>query len=386
MERHIIHIHIPAFAIAVERVGRPELRGRPVVVAWGCTGRAPVLCASAEARREGVAKGMPLGHARNVCPDVTVLRPDRARTEKAGSLLGDVVARYTPLWEPPRPGHVYLDVTGTARLWGRAKDTAERVRKEILERLRLAGTAGVAGNKMVSSIASRIHETPATLDVDHGREGAFIAPLRAEVLPGIGPVRKRVLLEELGITLVREVAALEVGDLRVLFGRQAFLLHQRALGIDDTPVYPPSTRPLVQEETNLAEDENDDRRLLATLYGMVERCARRLRERGLAPRRGGVLLRYADQREAIRRVSLSGQSAWDVDLYAPMEEAFHRACLRRVRVRFLRVWFTDLVLPKGRQLSLFDVRPTPGERRAGVTRALDRIRDRFGYDAVRVRR
>jgi len=382
MERNIIHIHVPAFAIAVERVVRPELRGRPVVVAWGGTERASVLSVSSEARREGVARGMPLGAARRMCPDLSVIHPDRGRTEKAGRLLAEVASRYTPLWEPPRPGHVYMDVTGTARLWGRAKDTAERVRKEVLERLGLAGTVGVAGNKMVSSIASRIHEAPATLEVDHGREGAFIAPLPVDVLPGIGPVRQRLLLEELGITRVRQVAVLQVGDLRLLFGRQAVVLRQRALGIDDTPVCPPAAKPVVAEETTLAEDENDDRRLLGVLYVMVEICARRLRDRGLAPRSGGVLIRYADQRESSRRVALSGRTAWEPDLYAPLQEAFLKACARRVRVRFMRVWFGDLALPMGRQLSLFEREPTPGEEKADVIRAMDRIRDRYGRKAV----
>lgn len=383
MTRHIIHLHIPAFPIAVERVARPELRDRPVAVAWGRTARASLLCVSSEARREGVARGMPLGRARDVCPGLTVLSPDPARTERAGRLLAETAARYTPLWEPPRPGHVYLDVTGTSRLWGRAKDTADRVRREVLERLRLAGTAGVAGNKMVSSIASRIHPVPGILDVDLGREERFMAPLEVDVLPGIGPVRRRLLLEELGIVRVRQVAALEAGDLRLLFGRRGDLLHQRALGIDPTPVYPPRKKPLVQEERTLAEDDNDDRRLLGLLYEMVERCARRLRERDLAPGKAGLLIRYADRREEVRRTALSGESSWDPDLYGPLEELFLRACSRRVRVRFLRVWFTDLVPPRGRQLSLFDAPPSAGEERAGVTRALDRIRARHGDAAVR---
>ncbi len=383
MSRHIIHLHIPAFPIAVERVARPELRDRPVAVAWGRTARASLLCVSFEARREGVARGMTLGRARDVCPGLTVLSPDAARTEKAGRLLAETAARYTPLWEPPRPGHVYLDVTGTSRLWGRAKDTADRVRREVLARLRLAGTVGVAGNKMVSSIASRIHPVPGILDVDPGREEVFMAPLEVDVLPGIGPVRQRLLLDELGITRVRQVAALETGDLRLLFGRQGDLLHQRALGIDPTPVVPPLKKPVVQEELALSEDDNDDRRLLGRLYEMVERCARRLRERDLAPRKAGLLLRYADRREAVRRVGFSGESAWDTDLYAPLEGAFLRACNRRVRVGFLRVWFTDLAPALGRQLSLFDPRPTPGGERAGVTRALDRIRERHGDGAVR---
>jgi len=382
MNRSILHIHIPAFAIAVERLVRPELRSRPVVVAWGRTGRTSVLCVSAEARREGVARGMPLGRARDVCPGLTVLLPNPAGTERAGRLLGGVAARYTPLWEPPRPGHVYLDVTGTARLWGRAKDTAERVRREILDRIGLAGTVGVAGNKMVSSIASRIHPVPGIRDVDPGREGVFMAPLRVGVLPGIGPVRKRLLLEELGITRVREVAALESADLRLLFGRQAWVLHQRALGVDPTPVYPPRRRPAVEEEVTLSEEENDDARILGVLYGMVEQGACRLRERDLAPRKGSLLVRYADQREVLRGVTFSGAGAWDADLYAPLEQAFRRAYTRRVRVRFLRVAFTDLAPPTGRQLALFVAEPSPGEAQGEVIRALDRIRARHGNGAI----
>jgi DNA polymerase-4 len=210
-----------------------------------------------------------------------------------------------------------------------------------------------------------------------------MAPLRVEVLPGIGPVRRALILEELGVTRVREFAALEVEDLRLLFGRQAPVLHQRALGIDPTPVCPPRSRPAVREEVTLPEDENDDRRLLGVLYEMVERCAFRLRERDLAPRRAGLLIRYADRREAVRRAGLSGEGAWDPDLYAPLEAAFRRACTRRVGVRFMRVWFTDLAPPAGRQLSLFPAEPSPGRAQAGVTRALDRIRKRHGESAVR---
>ncbi len=382
MTRRIIHLHIPAFSIAVERLARPELRERPVAVAWGRTARASVLSVSSEARAEGVARGMPLGRARDVCPGLTVFSPDPGRIEKAGRILVGVAAQYTPIWEPPRPGHVYLDVTGTSRLWGGAKDTADRIRREVLVRLGLAGTAGVAVNKMVSSIASRIHPVPGILDVDPGRERLFMAPLEVDVLPGIGPVRRRTLLEELGITRVRQVAALESLDLRLLFGRWGEVIHQRALGVDSTPVYPPLKKPEVVEETTLSEDDNDDRRLLGLLYGMVEQCACRLRERDLAPKKAGLLIRYADGREASARKALSGGSAWDMDLYIPMEQAFLSTCNRRVRIRFMRVWFTDLTPPSGRQLSLFPPAPSPGEERAGVTRALDRIRARYGYSAI----
>src|SRR4030043_293695 len=173
MKRHIIHIHIPAFSISLERLGRPELRDRPVVVAPPHSERALVLSASSEARREGIFKGMALGNPMRYCPDLTVISPNPWHTDNGCRLLAGAAAQYTPLWEPSRPGHVYMDVTGTNRLWGRAKDTASRIRREIRDRFSLSCAIGVAGNKMVSNIASRLASSPGVVDVDHGMGSAL---------------------------------------------------------------------------------------------------------------------------------------------------------------------------------------------------------------------
>jgi DNA polymerase-4 len=377
--RHIIHFHIPAFPIAVARVDHPELRDRPVAIAPLRSERALILSVSAEARREGIFKGMPLGKAMKFCPDLRVLPPDRDLAGKASQVLAGVVARYTPLWEPSRPGHIYLDVTGTARLWGRAKDTANRLRREIKEGLSLSGTVGVASNKMVSSIASRILLSEGVLDVDHGQEPGFMAPLRVNVLPGIGPVRRKILLEELNIILVREIAALDMGRLKLIFGRESYIIHQRALGVDPTPVYPLRMEPAVAEEITLSRDENDDEKLLGVLYGLVEKCSYHLRQRNLIPGKAGLLFRYADQEEITRQIFLSHASFWDWDLYEPLKALFLKACLRRVRVRFMKVWFKDFSAPSV-QLSLFS--PAIAEKKVGVIHALDRIREKHGGEAI----
>jgi DNA polymerase-4 len=384
MQRHIIHLHIPAFPIAAARVCRPELRGRPVAIAVPHSERAVLLSVSLEARREGIFKGMLLGKAVKFCPDLIVLSPDQDLTARASRALAGMVSRYTPLWEPSRPGHVYLDVTGTDRLWGKAKDTALHIRREVRERLRLPGTAGVAANKLVSLIASRVVSSGGVLDVDYGRESAFIAPMKAGVLPGVTRIHKRVLLEELSILLVRQVAALDMGSLALVFGRQAHVIHQRALGIDPTPVYPPQKEPVITEEIILPQDENDEAKLLGTLYSLVEKCSAELRKRSLRPRRAGMMFRYADQKEVVRKIQLPGGSAWEFDLYPVLENLFVKACQRRVRIRFMRVWFKDF-LPPDPQLSLFSSAP-PNEKRAGVTRALDRVRDKYGDEAIRFAR
>ena len=382
MYRHIIHLHISAFPIAVERACLPELRDRPVAVASPNSDRALILSVSSEARREGIFKGMPLGKALKFCPDLTVLPPNPRLMEKAGQAMGRMAARYTPLWEPFRPGHIYLDITGTERLWGRAKDTAGRLRREVQGHLRLSGAVGVSGNKMVSSIASKMMPSAGVLDVNHGQERSFMAPLRVDVLPGIDHMRRRILLEELNISLIREIAAMDMGSLKLVFNRQAHVIHQRSRGIDPTPVYPPAIKPTVSDEITLYRDENNDRKLLGLLYGLVEKCSHRLRSRALLPRRAGLMLRYADQAEVLHQINLPHGGCWDFDLYGPLEKIFFKICRRRVRIRFMKVWFGDFSPPSS-QLSLFPATPPDAEKKALVTRALDSIRERHGDEAIR---
>jgi len=380
--RHIIHVHIPAFPITLERANRPELRDRPVVIAPPRSERAVILSVSSEARREGIFKGMALGSALRFCPDLTVLPPNPALLEKGCRLLSVAAARYTPLWEPSRPGHMYMDITGTERLWGRAKDAACRIGRDIGDTLALSVAAGVAGNKMVSSIASRLIRSRGVMDVDHGRESSFMAPLSVDFVPGIGPVRRRMLLEELNISLVRELASMEMPDLRLIFGGQALMIHERSMGIDPTPVNPPSSEPVVSESITMPGDENDDLRLLGVLYGMVERCSGRLRKRGMVPGRAGLTIRYADQEEVTRQAKVSGPCALDINLYPDLERIFFKACLRRTAVRFMRVWFRDLSFPSP-QLRLFSFIPGDGGKGGRVTQALDRIRERYGDGAIK---
>ncbi len=382
MPRHIIHLHIPAFPITVARVSQPKLRDWPVAVAPPQSERSLIFSVSSEARNEGVFKGMPLSRAIKLCPDLTVLPPNPRLMEKATRAMVELVSRYTPVWEPSRPGHIYMDITGTERLWGKAKDTAYYLGKETKVHLQLSGTVGVAGNKMVSNIASRIMSSEGILDVNHGQEAQFMAPLKVNLLPGIGHIRRKILLEELNIIRVRELAALDMGNLKLIFGRQAYLIHQRALGIDPTPVCPAPVKPTIAKEITFPLDENDDHKLLGALYALAEKCAYQLRKRGLFPKKGALLIRYSDQAEAKAQLKLPCMNSLDLDLYTPLEKLFLKTCHRRIRVRFMRVWFWDLCHPSP-QLPLFHA-PSPGKKEtAKLTRALDRIRERYGEEVIK---
>jgi len=137
----------------------------------------------------------------------------------------------------------------------------------------------------------------------------------------------------------------------------------------------------VSEEITLPQDENDDRRLLGFLYGLVENCSYRLREKALFPQKAGLLIRYSDQMENKRQIMLPHHSFWNFDLYGPLETLFFKACNRRVRVRFMKVWFWDF--SSRSQLSLFDDVSFDAGKESLVVRAMDRIRERYGADAIK---
>jgi DNA polymerase IV len=351
------------------------------VVAPPHSERAPILSVSTEARKEGIFKGMTLNNAVKFCPDLIALPHNPGLTEKGSRLLIRAVMQYTPVWEPSRPGHVYMDVTGTQRLWGRAKDTASRIRREIKESLSLSGAVGVGGNKMISDIASRLLPSEGVLDVDHGKESAFMAPLKVDYLPGVGHVRKRLLLEELNISLVRQIAILDMGSLKMIFGREAWVIHQRSIGIDLRPVHPPASKPAVSESFTLPSDENDDHKLLGILYSLTEKCSQRLRNRGLLAEKAGLTIRYSDQIEVTRQASLPRGSFCDNDLYSVLEDLYFKACQRRTGIRFMRVWFRNLTAPSS-QLSLFPEIDPDGKKKTMIDGALDCIRKKHGYGAI----
>lgn len=376
-ERDIVHLDVAAFAVAVERVRDPRLRERPVVVAPP-TPRGLVLTASFEARRAGIARGMPVTRAMRVCRDVVVLTPDEPLYARAASAVREIVSRFTPLVEPASGGRWFLDLTGTRRLFGAPVDAAARVAREVKERLRLPAAVGVSINKTVSRVAADVTEPAGLLDIAHGNEASFLAPLPAVRLPGVaGDVR--MTLVDLNIRIVREIAELDVGNLTMLFGRFGIVLHDRALGIDPTPVRPPEEEPSVLEEATLAEDTNEVAAIEAVLFELTRRAGLELRRRGVSAGRLEVGLRYADGARARARADLREPSDLDPRLYREASRLLGRGLARRVRVRSLMLRASGLAR-RPRQLLLFE--EGVYRRDASLTAALTRLHAKHGREAL----
>ncbi|HEV8336797.1 MAG TPA: hypothetical protein VGR67_10300 [Candidatus Polarisedimenticolia bacterium] len=388
MHRAILHLDIPAFPIAVERVVAPRLRERPVVVAPSSSTRAPVLVASLEARAAGVFRGMLLVRALRICRDLTILPSNPSLYRRASEAILKLLSGYSPLLEPAGEGHVFLDMTGTRRLFGEAADSAGRIHRELFGRLRLASTLGVASNKLVSRVAARVVRPERLVDVFPGGEAPFLAPLGVDFLPSVDPP-SREILSEVNVIQVRELAALTLAQLRLLLGqRRCWPLYREARGIDESPVRSPTAAPGVLEEETLAEDSNEEAVHRQALDRLVVRGAARLRKLEKEAARVAVRLRYADGVTAAREERPARPTASEFLLRATAGRLFETARRRRIRIRHLELELADLrTLP--RQLSLF-ASPAEGAVRAGrearLETALARIRERHGEAAVAPRR
>ncbi|TGU74143.1 DNA polymerase IV [Geomonas terrae] len=382
MDREILHITVPAFPIALARVVHAHLRGRPVAVAPLNSERALLQCISAEAEAEGVHVGTPIYHARRSCPSLIVIAPDPYLMAKGSHALTELSAEFTPIVEPGA-GRVFLDVTASRRLFGPARDVAARMEKSISTGLGLVAMAGAGGNKLVSRVAADVMQEPGVYDVFHGAEKSFLAPFPVSVLPGVGESRQTLLFRDLNLQRVEQVAALSVPQLRLAVGAFAPLLHDRACGIDRSPVQPPRLSTEIIEEGLLDQEENDDAVLLSELLRLVEGCGLRLRQLNKGTRKITLSVMYADGVTQQGKKILHSATALDLALMTAAEELFFSTCKRRQRVKGLRL-SCDQVAGEAGQMDLFAPAAAEVSRReSDLQETLDLLREKHGKNAVR---
>ena len=380
MLRTILHIHIPSFSVEVMRLSDSGLRDRPVVIA-SPSSRSVILCASSEAKDLGIKKGMQLKDAEELCPDLLIIPPETDKIRRVFREINSrVVSKFSPIWEPSRPGHVYLDLTGTERLWGKARDVAYCIEKEIRSFSGLLSIGGISANKMVSSIASIVQAEEPVFEVERGREASFLAPLGVELIPGVGKPH-RALLEELNIYRVRDLARLDIDELRLIFGGRAGVIKQRAVGIDPSPVIPPDGGKVIRETLIFNEDTNDREILIGAFLSLTERCTTKLRQKGLCSKRAGVYVEFSDGISLRRYLNFQSPLQSDFEIFPPLKNLLLKVIKKRVRVRSITLWFSRLSYGSY-QMGLFD-NAFQREKRERLERSLDLIRKRFGESAIK---
>ena len=203
--RKIVHIDMDAFYASVAQRDDPNLRGKPVVVAWRGS-RSVVCAASYEARTFGVRSAMPAIRAERLCPTAIFIPPDFTRYRAVSRQVRDIFQRHTDLIEPLSLDEAYLDVTENKTSLPTATRVASAIRQQIREELNLTASAGVAPNKFLAKIASDWRKPDGLFVIPPNEVDTFLPPLPVGRIPGVGKVTEKIL-EDLGIHTVGDLRA-----------------------------------------------------------------------------------------------------------------------------------------------------------------------------------
>jgi DNA polymerase-4 len=276
--RKIIHVDMDAFYASVEQRDDPQLRGKPVVVAW--KGNRSVVCAASyEARRFGVRSAVPAVRAERLCPEAIFVAPDFTRYRAVSRSVREIFKRHTDLIEPLSLDEAYLDVTENKTGLPTATLVARTIRGQIRQELNLTASAGVAPNKFLAKLASDWRKPDGLFVIQPEEIDAFLLPLAVGRLPGVGKVTAD-KLAKLGIQTVADLRKLDLSVLEHTFGRYGMRLHELARGIDDSEVVPDrptqsiSAEDTFEHDVPLAETEPMIRRLAEKVWSAARKESR----------------------------------------------------------------------------------------------------------------
>ena len=276
--RKIVHIDMDAFYASVEQRDDPNLRGKPVVVAW--KGNRSVVCAASyEARKFGVRSAMPAITAERLCPEAIFVPPDFVRYKEASRGAREIFQRHTDLMEPLSLDEAYLDVTENKTGLPTATRVAKAIRQQIRDELNLTASAGVAPNKFLAKIASDWRKPDGLFVIQPHEVQEFLLPLPVGRIPGVGKVTEG-RMKAIGMNTVGDLYQLELPDLENHFGSYGIRLYQLARGIDHNPVVANrvsksiSAEDTFQIDIPLAETEQQIRQLAEKVWRSSRENAR----------------------------------------------------------------------------------------------------------------
>ena len=380
-----MHVDLDAFFVEVCRRHDPALRDVELLVVGGRRdSRGVVQSASYGARAFGVRSGMPIGEAVRRCPGATFIRGEFANYREASRQVRAVLERFAPQVVMTGLDEGYLDMTGTDLLHPVSLlGFATAIRTAVRAESGLDCSIGIGPNRMIAKIASDYAKPRGICEVRAGWERGFLAGLPLRALPGIGP-RTAERLAGQGLTEVVQVQEMPVADLAKLIGREeAIALKRRTEGRGGSRLTERVKAKSVSRETTFRRDVSDPTELDRVLMLLAGRVAAQLRDEELVAGAVVLKLRHGDFHTVTRRSALRPPSNLDTPILAAARSllgpAFADARRRGQAVRLLGVATTALgPTEPGDLFTPDDVR-----RETDVTRAVDAVRSRYGFDAVK---
>ena len=373
----IVHLDADAFFVSCELALKPELRGTKCAV--GGRERGIISSASYEARACGVYTPMPTKTALKVCPDLIMLPHTSGLYSKTSRAMFDLCETVTPLVQRNSVDEGYMDLGPCG--FQSSPEIEARMRalqRRIWDELQIPVSFGIAANKLVSQIASKLRKPRGFVVVPPGTEAEFLAPLPIGKLPGIGAKTEAALKERHGLKLVRDLVAKNDSQLEAIFGHGWREMRATALGQDERPVETErdDAKSYSQQET-FGEDVADFAMIERVAKRMVDELMPKIREDRKRVRTMTVKVRYPDFSQESHGRSLETASDLEAPFYPLVAPLLKAAWTKRRPLRLISVRFSTVEDGTG-QLEMFAQGDEKRRRLAGV---LDRLNNR-GRDRV----
>jgi len=370
----IAHVDCDAFYATIEKRDDPSLADKPVIVGGGKRGVVAACCYVA--RTYGIRSAMPMFEALRKCPNAVVVRPNMAKYVKAGREVRKAMFALTPLVEPLSIDEAFLDLTGTQRLHGMSAAKAlARFAIDIERTIGITVSIGLSANKFLAKIASDMDKPRGFAVLGQNEAAAFLAPKPVGFIYGVGAVSAAKLSAD-GFRLIADLQKADERDLMRRYGEEGARLFRLARGLDARSVSAERETKSVSAETTFDRDIGEFRPLEQRLWDLTERVSARLKASRLAGSTVTLKLKTADFKTRTRARSLGAPTQLAARIFAIGRDLLG-AEVGNASFRLIGIGVSHLADATGDDLSdLLD------RRAAGAELAVDKLREKFGKDAV----
>jgi DNA polymerase-4 len=384
MIRTILHLDLDAFFCSVEETRNPDLRGRPFAVGGRPEERGVVASCSYAARQFGVRSAMPMSRALRLVPNLIIVSSQHHLYGEISQQVMEMFRNLTPLVEQISIDEAFLDITDIR------EKSPERLALDLQAAIRdglgLPSSIGIASNKLVAKIATEVGKKGAKKGappfaltiVPAGQEAAFLAPLPANMLWGVGPKTEARLLE-LGIHTIGDIARWPEADLARRFGENGRDLARHARGQDERPIVTEHETKSISQEITFSRDVSDDKALEKTLREMSAEVGRSLRKNDLAGKTVKLKLRWPDFTTLTRQTTLPQPTDSDDEIIRTALKLLHDVRKPRQAVRLIGVGVSGLGAPI-RQLGLWE--DAGSEKARKLQEVVDQLQEKYGRNII----
>ena len=380
--KYIAHIDMDAFFAAIEQRDNPSLRGKPVVIGSdpkGGKGRGVVSTCSYEAREFGIHSALPISIAYRKCPDAIFLPVDGKKYSRVSHEIYDILYDFTPDIEPISIDEAFLDITGSAHLFGGPHDTCILIKEKVKKETNLTASIGLAPTKMAAKIASDLKKPDGFVEVTEEGLIDFLKPLDISRLWGLGK-KTEPLLRNRGINTIGDIASHRREELINMFGKNGEHFWVLANGIDERDVETEDETKSVSNEHTFEKDTDDREEIEKTLMFLSEKVSSRMRQQGIKGRTVTLKIRLEGFKTYTRAITIDAQHHFSDVLYKRIKEVYNGFDLKGKRIRLLGVRVSNLSLGNDK-VSLFE--ESADKKRENIHKALDKINERFGYGSIK---